>query len=80
MTVGSFFKPRNFGNVILAGALLAVISAVLNSLSLVPGFLFALLSLVLIFVFAFFTLFTIAFATDRALAPIDALKASYSPW
>ena len=78
VTVGSFFKPRNFGNVILAGALLAVISAVLNSLSLLPGFLFGLLSLVLIFVFAFFTLFTIAFATDRALAPIDALKASYA--
>jgi uncharacterized membrane protein len=78
VTVGSFFKPRNFGNVILAGALLAVISAVLNSLSLLPGFLFALLSLVLIFVFAFFTLFTIAFATDRALAPIDAVKASIS--
>jgi uncharacterized membrane protein len=78
VTVGSFFKPRNFGNVIMAGALLAVISAVLNSLSLLPGFLFALLSLVLIFVFAFFTLFTIAFATDRALAPIDAVKASIS--
>jgi uncharacterized membrane protein len=78
VTVGSFFKPRHLGNVILAGALLAVISAVLNSLSLLPGFLFALLSLVLIFVFAFFTLFTIAFATDRALAPIDAVKASYS--
>jgi uncharacterized membrane protein len=77
VTVGSFFKPRNFGNVILAGALVAVISAVLNSLSLLPGFIFALLSLVLIFVFAFFTLFTIAFATDRALAPIDAVKASY---
>ena len=46
-------------------------------LSLLPGFLFALLSLVLIFVFGFFTLFTIAFATDRALAPIDAVKASY---
>jgi uncharacterized membrane protein len=78
VTIGSFFKPRNFGNVVLAGALLAVISAVLNSLSLLPGFLFGLLSLVLIFAFAFFTLFTIAFATDRALAPIDAVKASYA--
>ena len=37
VTVGSFFKPRNFGNVVLAGALLAVISAVLNSLSLLPA-------------------------------------------
>jgi uncharacterized membrane protein len=78
VTIGSFFKPRNFGNVILAGALLAVISGLLNALSLLPSFLFALLSLVLIFVFTFFTLFTIAFATDRALAPIDSLKASVS--
>jgi len=77
VTVGSFFKPRNFGTVILAGALLSVISAVLDLLSL-PGFLFALLSFVLIAVFTFFALFTIAFATDRGLAPIDALKASFS--
>ena len=77
VTVGSFFKPRNFGTVVLAGALLSVISAVLDLLSL-PGFLFALLSFVAIAVFTFFALFTIAFATDRGLAPIDALKASVS--
>jgi len=77
VTVGSFFKPRNFGTVVLAGALLSVISAVLELLSL-PGFLFALLSFVAIVVFTFFALFTIAFATDRGLAPIDALKASFS--
>jgi uncharacterized membrane protein len=78
VTVGSFFKPRHFGNVVLAGLLLALIAALLDALTLLPGFLFALLSLVLIVVFTFFTLFTIAFATDRALAPIDALKASYT--
>ncbi len=76
-TVGSFFKPRNFGNAILAGALLSVISAVLDLISL-PGFAFALLSFVAIAVFTFFTLFTIAFAIDRGLPPIDALKASVS--
>jgi uncharacterized membrane protein len=76
VTVSSFFKPRNFGTVVLAGALLSVISAVLELLSL-PGVLFALLSFVLIAVFTFFAVFTIAFATDRALAPIDALKASF---
>ena len=63
---------------VLAGALLSVISAVLDLLSLLPSFLFALLSFVAIAVFTFFALFTIAFATDRALAPIDALKASFS--
>jgi uncharacterized membrane protein len=75
--IGSFFKPRNFGNVILAGALLSVISAALDLLSLLPSFVFALLSLVAILVFTFFALFTIAFATDRALPPVDALKASF---
>jgi uncharacterized membrane protein len=78
VTVGSFFKPRNFGTVVLAGLLLALITGLLDALTLLPGILFALLSLVLIVVFSFFTLFTIAFATDRALAPVDALKASYT--
>jgi uncharacterized membrane protein len=75
VTVGSFFKPRNFGTVVLAGALLSVISAALDLLSLV-GPLLGLLSLLAVAVFTFFALFTIAFATDRGLAPIDALKAS----
>ncbi|HZC90059.1 MAG TPA: hypothetical protein VE400_05200 [Mycobacterium sp.] len=78
VTVGSFFKPRNFGTVILAALLLALISAVLNLPALVPSFLLALLSLVLILVFTFFALFTIAFAIDRGLSPIDALKASFA--
>ncbi len=78
VTVSSFFKPRNFGNVVLAGALLSVISAVLDLLSLLPSFLFAFLASLAIAVFTFFALFTIAFATDRALAPVDALKASIS--
>lgn len=77
VTVGSFFKPRNFGKVVLAGALLSVISAVLNLVALL-GFLFYLLSLAAVLVFTFLSLFTIAFATDRALPPIDALKASVS--
>jgi uncharacterized membrane protein len=78
VSVGSFFSPRNFGNVILAGALLSVISAALDALSLIPSSIFALLSLLAIIVFTFFALFTIAFATDRALPPIDALKASFA--
>jgi uncharacterized membrane protein len=78
VSVGSFFKPRNFGNVILAALLLSVISAILDAVSLLPSFVFALLSLVAILVFTFFALFTIAFATDRGLSPIDALKASFA--
>ncbi len=78
VSVGSFFKPRNFGNVVLAAALLSVISVVLDLPSLVPNLLLALLSFVAIVVFTFFALFTIAFATDRGLPPIDALKASFA--
>jgi uncharacterized membrane protein len=78
VSIGSFFKPRNFGTVILAGALLSVISAALDSVSLLPNAVFALLSFVAIVVFTFFALFTIAFATDHALAPINALKASFT--
>ena len=68
VSVGSFFKPRNFGNVVLAGALLSVISAVLDAVSLLPSFVFAFLSFVAVLVFTFFALFTIAFATDRGAA------------
>ncbi|MBV8182598.1 MAG: hypothetical protein JO045_28175 [Mycobacterium sp.] len=78
VSIGSFFKPRNFGNVILAGALLSVISALLDTLSLLPSVVFALLSFLAIVVFTFFALFTIAFATDRGLPPIDALRASFT--
>jgi uncharacterized membrane protein len=55
-----------------------VISAVLDSLSLIPSFIGALLAFVALAVFTFFALFTIAFATDRGLSPIDALKASFT--
>jgi uncharacterized membrane protein len=78
VSIGSFFKPRNLGNVVLTGALLSVINAALNAVSLLPTFIFAVLSFLAIVVFAFFSLFTIAFATDRALPPIDALKASFA--
>jgi uncharacterized membrane protein len=78
VTVGSFFRPRNFGNVVLAALLLALITGILNLPSLLSSFIFGLLALVAIAVFTFFALFTIAFATDRGLSPIDALKASFS--
>jgi uncharacterized membrane protein len=78
VSIGSFFKPRHFGNVVLAGALLAVIAALLDSLSLIPSFIGGLLAFVALAVFTFFALFTIAFATDRGLSPIDALKASFT--
>lgn len=79
VTVSSFFKPRHFGTVLLAAALLSVISAALDALSLIPPtFIFNLVALLSVAVFSFFALFTIAFATDRGLPAIEALKASFA--
>jgi uncharacterized membrane protein len=79
VTVSSFFKPRHFGNALLAAALLSVISVALDAVSLIPPtILFNLVALLAVAVFSFFALFTIAFATDRDLPPIEALKASFT--
>ncbi|WP_156750151.1 hypothetical protein [Mycobacterium sp. E2479] len=79
VTVSSFFKPRHFGNALLAAALLSVISVVLDALSLIPPtIVFNLVALLAVAVFSFFALFTIAFAIDRDLPPIEALKASFT--
>jgi uncharacterized membrane protein len=79
VTISSFFKPRHFGTVILAAALLGVISAALDALSLIPPtVVFGIVAHVVVAVFSFFALFTIAFATDRGQSAIEALKASFS--
>ena len=79
VTVSSFFRPRHFGNALLAAALLSVISVALDALSLIPPtIVFNLVALLAVAVFSFFALFTIAFATDRDLPPIEALKASFT--
>jgi uncharacterized membrane protein len=79
VTIGSFFRPRHFGAVILAAALLGVVSiAVLALQSVVPGFLFWLLTHVVLAVFGFFAIFTIAFSTDRGLTAFAALTASFT--
>ena len=67
VTIGSFFKPRNVGTVILASLLLAVVTGIGYSLCVLPGL-----------VFAFFAFFTILFVIDRAVPAIDALKASFA--
>jgi uncharacterized membrane protein len=65
VTIGSFFKPRNFGGVILAALLVGLISAIGYLLCVIPGL-----------IFGFFAIFTIAFAIDRGLPAVEALKAS----
>lgn len=65
VTVGSFFRPRNLGPVILAALLVGLLTWIGNLLCVIPGL-----------IFAFLAMFTLAFVIDRSLAPVDALKAS----
>lgn len=79
VTIGSFFKPRHFGTVILAAGLLALVSvAVLALQYAVPGLLFWLLTHAVLAIFGFFAIFTIAFSTDRGLPAVAALTASFT--
>jgi uncharacterized membrane protein len=66
--ISSFLRPpRNFGSVILAALLVGIGTVVGSVLCFVPGLLFA-----------FFAAYTIPYAIDRSLSPVDALKASFS--
>jgi uncharacterized membrane protein len=65
VTIGSFFKPRNFGPAILAALLVGVLATVGLILLIIPGL-----------VFLFFAALTMYFVIDRSLGPVDAMKAS----
>jgi uncharacterized membrane protein len=64
VSIGSFFKPRMIGSVIIATVLIGIASAI-GSLCFVLGI-----------VVAIFTLFTVLLIVDRGLSPIDGIKAS----
>ncbi|MBO0880002.1 MAG: hypothetical protein J2P17_06465 [Mycobacterium sp.] len=65
VTIRSFFHPHHFGRVAPSALLVIVLASIGNIICGFPGL-----------IFSFFALFTIAFATDRALPPIEALEAS----
>jgi uncharacterized membrane protein len=65
VSLGSFFKPRNLGNVVVAGVILAVLTTIGSILCVLPGL-----------IVAFFTMFTIYALLDRNLSPMDAIRAS----
>jgi uncharacterized membrane protein len=64
VTIGTFFKPRNLGPVILT-MLLIGLGTVVGSICIIPGI-----------VFAFFAMFACQFTIDRSLSPVDSVKAS----
>jgi uncharacterized membrane protein len=67
VTIGSFFKPRNLGGVILAALLVGIGTWIGTLLCVIPGI-----------VFGFLAMFAIPFVVDRSLSPIDSIKASFA--
>jgi uncharacterized membrane protein len=66
VTMGSFFKPRSIGNVILATLIMGILTSIGYVLCVIPGLAVAIL-----------TFFAIIAVIDRNLSAVDGLKASY---
>ncbi len=66
VSVGSFFRPRNVGNVIIAGLLVGIITSIGLFLCVLPGLAASI-----------FLMFTIVAVLDRNFSPIDGLKSSF---
>jgi uncharacterized membrane protein len=66
VTIGSFFKPRSIGNVIIATLIIGVLTAIGYALCIVPGLAVAIL-----------TFFAVIAVIDRNLSGVDGIKASY---
>lgn len=66
VTVGSFFRPRNIGNVIIAGLIVGVITTIGIFLCIVPGVIASVM-----------LMFTTIAVLDRNLSPIDGIKSSF---
>jgi uncharacterized membrane protein len=64
VTVGTFFKPRNVGGVLLTALLLGIAAVVISCTFVGP------------LILTFFAQFAFAFVVDKRLSPIDAIKAS----
>ncbi|UNB54113.1 hypothetical protein [Mycolicibacterium sp. YH-1] len=66
VTIGSFFKPRNVTNVIIATLIVGVLTSIGYALCVVPGLVVAL-----------FAIFTTVIVVDRGTGAIDAIKGSF---
>ena len=66
VSVGSFFRPRNIGQVIIAGLIVGVITTIGFVLCIIPGVIASIL-----------LVFTVVALLDRNLSPVDAVKTSF---
>lgn len=66
VSVGSFFRPRNIGQVIIAGLIVGVITTIGFVLCIIPG---VIASIMLVF--------TVVALLDRNMSPVDAVKTSF---
>ena len=66
VSVGSFFRPRNIGSVIIAGLIVGIISTIGFLLCIIPGLIATIM-----------LMFTIVALIDRNLRPVDAVKTSF---
>jgi uncharacterized membrane protein len=66
VSVGSFFRPRNIGQVIIAGLIVGVITTIGFFLCVIPGVIASIM-----------LAFTIVALLDRNLSPVDAVKTSF---
>jgi uncharacterized membrane protein len=65
VSIGSFFKPRNLGPVLLTAVLIALGTWIGTLACVIPGL-----------IFAFLVQFALPFVIDRSLSPVDSIKAS----
>ena len=66
VSIGSFFRPRNIGNVIIAGLLVGIITTIGFVLCILPGIAASI-----------FLMFTVIAVLDRNMSPVDGLKSSF---
>lgn len=67
VSIGSFFKPRNLGQVILAAIIIGILTSIGSFLCIIPGL-----------VVGIFAQFAVPFVIDRSQSAIDGLKSSFS--
>jgi uncharacterized membrane protein len=66
VSVGSFFRPRNIGSVIIAGLIVGIITTIGFFLCVIPGLIATIM-----------LMFTVVALIDRNLQPVEAVKTSF---